>query len=237
MSCLALFDLEMKSPNSNYLNLLLSLQKYCKRRRRFKTATDVHDAASELRDIVASTLPKMTSSFDKDAPDIVFVEQVIEFGIELSGREDLMNFWHKFYTGGWSASELSRELGCNPRAVYHRAHTFPVTLAVNLWSNDWATESNFTTTTSEQRLKITFMKEYGLSPKQADVLFLYFHFEELGRLAIAKKLYVSTNTLKKHIRKILKKMGVSSMREATIMAKNSAKNTHSGVIDNDTGKS
>ncbi|SDB81599.1 AimR family lysis-lysogeny pheromone receptor [Shouchella lonarensis] len=63
----------------------------------------------------------------------------------------------------------------------------------------------------------TFKWQVTLSPRELEVLALIYH--GYTQLEIAKKLYLSTSTVKKHVNHILKKTGLHSSKEAASVAK------------------
>lgn len=208
----------MNGPNSDFDDLALHIALYCDNRR---FPSKQRASAPALRGIARRTLLSLTSKFDDGLPDHVFVHELITKGVQGTASNDNTIIWNRYYVAGEPISKVASRLRCSNRAVFRRLKSFPINVAIQLWeknldlSGSRGARSLRPTTRTQLRTR-ALKDEFGLTPRQVEVLLAFYR---PGKSRTRKKLaeddlFISLNTLKSHIRNILRKMECTTMNEA-----------------------
>jgi len=187
-------------------------------------------AANELRQVLRQALPKLAEEIeggplDNPTPVPLYdANRVVRLGVAGLNNTATTLLWEEYFVAGISVSDTADLLGYSKRTVHRRIKAFPEMVSAQLWEMNLELvaprQAPLATTTVAQRQAEILRAEFGLSDRQLDVLLAFIRpGGRIGRQAIAKGLGLSENTLKTHIRHIIRKMGVSRMNWAADMAR------------------
>lgn len=210
--------------NELYHELLSAVESFCEEQR-FQSSVSRrlrghYPAAARLRETVHRALPELAQVFDSNLPTPIFAREVIGFAVKGLNDKCTSAIWEQFYLLGTTVNDIAPEVNYSPRTIWRRIRVFPQSVADQLWTlhlsfGKQREEAIFWPSTLKQRRKYLLQKKWALSDKGVEVLLMFMaHSPKVGRKAIAKALFISVNTLKKHIGKINRAMGTITANEA-----------------------
>jgi len=154
--------------------------------------------------------------YDKSAT--VWVNMLIERALQHVNDETMWGVWYLRILREPTEGNMYH-LDYKERHIRRFVRKFPKIIAGQIWeeyccSDEFIGNIDSTALMFEARICSHVRETYGLSNRQSQVL-VSFCTHHLGtRKEIAKKLFISGNTLKSHIRQIIKKMKVENITEA-----------------------
>lgn len=195
--------------------------------------------ARELRQVVQTVLFPLAAKFDGAVPDTIYAERVSAFAVEgidaylFPTTKIATVLWERYFLWGASTREVAEEVNYTPASVGRHVKALPRRIATQLWEKNEEIVSELAgprpdesldPLTSEQRQKVVLQSSFGLTEKQTLILWTFISTAHagsywdyrwlLGRRKIAERLFISENTLKDHITKIIKRMNAGDMNQA-----------------------
>lgn len=191
----------------------------------------VGPAYTDVYDAVKNHLAEIFKVLDRHVPARIYARNVVEYSIRgLSNEEFAFAIFEEYFISCGTYRQIADLLDISRSSVGRRVRRFPRKIAEQLWKKNhelkMARESQSSETnrnrstsdyeaTKEQRRKRILERSFKLTARQAGVLLEYcLPGGNVGRRAIAERLYISENTLKDHISSINRRMGTASMKEA-----------------------
>lgn len=205
------------SENDDFTEITVLLQAYLEKERSTARGGSIdHVIAKKLREKLAQMLPGLVSKF-ASGPDIVFVRSIV--GFAAGGLDDKTSafLWHNYYKRGDTLLEISHELNISTRTVKRFVSQFAEKIVAFWW------ESSMMASDPAPRLPLPLAKragkiledKYGLTERQAEVLSTFCLNPLVDRPKIQDEiLVISENTLKVHIGRIVKTLGVKNINQA-----------------------
>ena len=180
-------------------------------------------AAHDFARVFQDTLPDLAKTFDTDWPNTVYAERVIEFGVAGLGSEVATLLWKEHILASGTNAYVAYRLHLSKRTVNRQRRAFPELVAAQLWKKNHELASmkpknTLNPVTVEQQRKSVLKDTFLLSDREAEVLLAFWRGRNRGRADIVAELSIAKNTLKTHIRNIIRKMGVERMNEAVAKA-------------------
>lgn len=222
----------MDHPNVKFEKMLSAVTAYCMLLREAgstpKAAHELRRAAHKLTTVFKQTLTALanTAAFNDDDPDLVYAERIVHFGVSGLSKKIFAKFWKYYFTSSLSAIDAAKKMGISRSSIYRLEKVFPRKVSNKLWlKNQELTAPKERATVSpktlEAKRKEILQEAFDLTDRQADVLLLHCYSlrgPHLTRREIAKRLYITANTLKSHIRRIIRKLDVDTMTNAAAKA-------------------
>jgi len=213
----------MHWPNDSFEKLSHVLAAYCKNLR--GNLEGLQASEHKLKKVFKETLPELSSSsnFTDDIPDHDYVRELVSYAVKGLNNESLEALWEHCFVLNSTIADVSKQLSYSESSISRLVRSFPERLASQLWEKNHELIVNpskiaASPLTTEQRQITTLKDALHLSDRQAEILLLYVYTlyaePHLSRKDIAKKLFISTNTLKAHIRNIIRKTSSNTMTDA-----------------------
>lgn len=201
----------MNEVNENHKVLLEAITKYC---RALDGSDDLTPATMqpiehELVESFKCAHPELAKTFDQNAPDDVFAENIIQRVVDTLEDSHTKWMWKHMYLMGASADEAAKHLNCSRNAIYRRKRKLPRVILRRLWelSNPVATKTGVVQTLEHRQIAL-LEERSRLTNRQAEVaLALARPGPHKGLKQVAHELGISVDTLKKHIFNIRRKVG------------------------------
>lgn len=209
--------------NTQFHELQSSISNYLNEKRNF-SAYAIHEtsAAENFIVIFRNHLPTLASQLDWQLPDSVYAKKLIAFGIAGLANHVYQIIWEKYYLEGETLQSTSALISYSERNTRRIISKLPTLIAEQLFEKHYelVNRDDIEPNTTDQLRGIRLMDAFGLTRRQAEVLLAFCDKGKyLGQKGICAKLGLTEAGLKKHVRKIIRKLGVNNRGEATVKAK------------------
>jgi len=168
--------------------------------------------------------PELAETFDAtNLPDHIYAREIVSLGVIGINKKITTALWEQFYIAYDTLFSVAYKTGNSIKTISRHKSVFPENVATQLYriAHELASPERFPINpqTPRQRWEDYILEKFPLTNRQLEVLLEFCEPTEIGRKAIAAKLNISLNTLKSHIRKIIRKTDSSTMNEAATKAR------------------
>ena len=209
--------------NTQFHGLQTAIKDYLNEKRNFSAYAILETASAEnLVTIVNTYLSALATQLDWQLPDSVYSKKLITFGITGLGNHIYETIWQKYYLEGLSLQATANLISYSERNTRRLIAKLPALIAEQLFEKNFELfdREDIKPNTVTQLRAMRLMDAFDLTSRQAEILLVFCDTGKyLGQKAICAKLHLSEAGLKKHIRKIIRKLGVGNRGEAAIKAK------------------
>jgi DNA-binding CsgD family transcriptional regulator len=209
----------MTETDENLKQLEQTFTLYCVQLRHFQRVPHNggrHDTSPQLKELIEKLLPHVTADIDHNLPSRVYVDIVISCAV--ADNKVMKVMWEELFCGQATIADVAQQVDYRPQSVSRLTKLFPEKVAHQLWKKNHELanphKTSISTKTMQQQQQEIVSQKFGLSDKETKVVLAFMRLESQSRKEIAFELGITINTLKVHRRSILKKMRVSTIREA-----------------------
>lgn len=179
------------------------------------------ESSRELKALFIESFPHLAALFSS-APDVIYIRQIMDYSVKGLEQAAHRVVWDVYFRKGKTLDEVAHQATYSVKTIRRYVDSFPEYVATYWW------EKNLELGTSPPSIEVepktikaccmeALEKKYSLTERQCEVLFAFCINKDKGRRELAKELFISENTLKTHISRILKAMRKTTEIEPTTM--------------------
>lgn len=220
----------MANYGDSYFELLDAVTKYCDELANAAGFTRYFQYETKrLPSIARRVVPELVKNLEGGEPNAIYAEYLVKFSLRGVANPEYRSIWWLCFVQGVATKEVAARLFLSQRTVQRRMAALPEIVTGQLLRKNLelsnSAEISLSPITKQQSLTRLLFTHFGLTEREAEVLLMFCGpGAPLGRQVIAEKLFISRNTLKSHIRKIIRKIRVTTMNEAVDKARRLLKN-------------
>jgi DNA-binding CsgD family transcriptional regulator len=206
----------MLEADENLEQLVQGFTLYCVQLRRCVPLNGgKHDPSPPLKELLEKL--SVTEGIDHKLASPIYVEKVISCTV--ADDKVMAMIWEEHFCRQVTITDVAERANYSPRSIARLVKLFPKKVAHQLWMKNHELTNPQKTAVSvktiwQQHHEIISSQKLGLTDTEIKVVLAFMRLENQSRKEIARELSITTNTLKTHRRSILKKMKVSTIREA-----------------------
>jgi DNA-binding CsgD family transcriptional regulator len=198
--------------------LLKAVTDYIAERRNFESRGIYNTSRAEnLVKAFKTNLQKLADELNWEIPDTIYAKNLIGFGVQGVNDPVYRLIWEQYYLSGKSIASVSKLTHYSVRNTKRLIQKLPVIVAEQLVEKNLEIDNRdyVDPSTIKQRKETMIIDNLGLTKRQAEILLLLSETgQHLGQKILCEKLRLTESGLKKHIRAIIRKLGVPNRREA-----------------------
>ena len=183
---------------------------------------ELANAAHKLRIVFKKVLPDLAQTFNDNDPDIIYAERIVQSAVDQLDRPDNRHpakLWSLYFVQNSTAKDVAVQTDFSEESIKRHVEALPRMVTVELFKLN---KDIIALGTPEDRQNKILQDAFQLTPRQAEVLLVYtytlYKDPDITRKEIAARLFITENTLKRHISKIIKAVGANKMGGAARMA-------------------
>jgi DNA-binding MarR family transcriptional regulator len=204
--------------NTEYIQLVDTVSNFLLDKRLFSTTGETNgECAIRLVGLFKSYLSGLADKLGWLLADPVYAFKIVEFGLLGINDSAFILLWENYYAKGKSQKDVASLIGYSVKNVQRIIKKLPYLITQQLIEKDLEIQDRdfVDPLTISQRRQFKLMEAYKLTRREAEILTLLWETRiHIGGKELCNKLHLSESGMKKHIRKIIRKLNVSNRQQA-----------------------
>lgn len=214
----------MKLANSGHNEFLVSISKYLDERRRFAVQGILETThADAMLQVFREYLPQLSTKLQWTLPNAVYSKHLINFAVAGLNETAYQQIWENYFLGGQSLRYVASLIKYSERNTRRLILKLPYLVEEQLIekNHEILNHDYVDPMTDFQKTNNRLMRAFGITLRQAEILReLSRNDRILGQKEICANLNISPSGLKKHVRRIIRKLNVGDRQQAVQKVRN-----------------